>query len=310
MKIEKYNESHLRVFASRDVLYGIKDFFTFKAPGYQFSPKFKQKIWDGNVSLFNIQTNKLPVGLHDLLLQYAERVEEEVEYIPNQNYKNFEPENIDYDEFLEFVKGLNLSDKKGDPITAKPYQISAAYSALNNRRMTLSMPTGSGKSLTIYIIIRWMIKHEMRTVLLVPSISLVKQMVSDFIEYSLLNGFNVDEYTNLLYNGQEKDFGSFILVSTWQSMSKMIKTSYGVKALNSYDCMIVDEAHTAKGTEFQKILELATEISFRIGTTGTVDNKKINELMIVGGLGPINKIITTKELMDEGHLSDMEIKAL
>lgn len=311
MKIEKINESFLRVFGSRDCIAGIKDFFTFKVPGYQFSPKFKQKLWDGNISLYNMQTNKLPIGLHQLLLQYAERVGEEVSYLPiDDRHTPIENDLIDFQEFSDFVESLNISNGKGEPIKAKSYQISAAWDAVQHRRLVLQMPTGSGKSLTIYIIIRWLMSQEKRTILLVPSISLVKQMLSDFVEYSILNGFDIDTATRLLYTGQEKDFTAPILISTWQSVSKLAKTSYGHKAINSYDAIIVDEAHTAKGKELQSILEMATEVPYKIGTTGTIDNQKINELMIVGAIGPIKKIITTKELMDDGHLSDMIIKPL
>jgi len=66
IEIEKFNESFLRVFGDRDVLQEIKDFFTFKAPGYKYHPKYKARLWDGNISLFNMQTNKLPHGFRGL----------------------------------------------------------------------------------------------------------------------------------------------------------------------------------------------------------------------------------------------------
>lgn len=310
MKIEKFNESYLRVFADRNILEEVKSFFTFKAPGYQWHPKYKAKLWNGDISLFSPQTNKLPLGLHNLLLQYAEKAEVDVEYIENDAYTPIFPEDVSYEDVLTFIDGLQLSNAAGEPITPKDYQIEAVYESLVNRRVTLSMPTGSGKSLTIYIIIRWLIAHEKRACLLVPSIGLVKQMISDFIEYSTLNGFDVDEFTTLLYSGQERDFSPPILISTWQTLSKMIKQTHGVKVVNSYDAIVVDEAHTAKGQELQKILELATEVPYKIGTTGTVDKEKVNELTIVGSLGPIKRIVTTKELMDRGALSDMLIKGI
>ena len=308
--VEKYNESHIRVFAERDIQVEIKEFFTFKAPGYRWSPKFKAKLWDGNISLYNMQTNKLPTGLFELLKVFASKIDEELVVKENPKYASiYDDDTIEYDDVLEFATSLNLSDSKGNPITAKDYQIEAVYESLKKKRIALSMPTGSGKSLTIYIIIRWLLAKDKRTCLLVPNIGLVKQMISDFMEYSLLNGFDIDEATTLLYSGQERNFNPPVLISTWQTMSKMIKLSYGAEALNSYDCIICDEAHTAKGTEMQKILDMSTDIAYRIGTTGTIDKEKINELMIVGALGPVKKIITTKELMDAGSLSQMKINS-
>lgn len=306
MKIEKINESHLRVYASREVQQEIKDFFTFKAPGYRFHPKYKAKLWDGNISLYNMQTCKLPLGLHDLLISYAEKTECDVEYIGDP----IEEDDISLSEIQEFVSSLKLSNGAGEPIEAKDYQIEAVWKSLRKRRLCLSMPTGSGKSLTIYIIIRWLLAHEKRICLIVPSQSLVRQMLSDFIEYSIINEFEIEKFSNLLYSGQEKNFEPPILISTWQSLAKMVKLKHGVTVINSYDAIIVDEAHTAKGTELQKILELADDVPYKIGTTGTVDKEKISELTIIGSMGPVEKIITTKELMDAGSLSNMIIKSV
>ncbi|HET8688834.1 MAG TPA: DEAD/DEAH box helicase family protein [Methanosarcina sp.] len=310
MKIEKFDESFIRVSATSDIQQGIRDFFTFKAPGYKFNPRFKAKLWNGDISLYDTRTNKLPIGLLDLLKQYAERVEEDIEIIPNQHYTDLAPDYINFDEFASFVEELNLSNDKGERITATDYQIDAAYEALCQRRLVLEMPTGSGKSLTIYIIIRYLMELDKRISLVVPSISLVKQMISDFMEYSILNGFDIDYVTTLLYSGQERNFENPLLISTWQTLSKMIKTSYGFKALNSYDAIIVDEAHVAKGVELQKVLAGATSVPYKIGMTGTIDKQKINELTIIGSLGPIRKVVTTRELMDRGNLSSMVIRGL
>lgn len=310
MRVEKFDESFVRVFAPSDVQAGIKDFFTFKAPGYRWHPKFKAKLWDGNISMYSMQTNKLPLGLLELLTVYAEKAGEEIELVNNPACVPLEPEEIDFDEFCEFVESLKVTNSKGERIQPKEYQIDAAYQALCNRRLTLSMPTGSGKSLTIYIIIRYLISQEKRACLLVPSISLVRQMISDFVDYSIENQFDIDANATMLYSGQERDFTKSILISTWQTMSKLVKLSYGTKALNSYDAIIVDEAHTAKGKELQTILERASEVPYKIGTTGTVDKEKVNELTIVGSLGPIRKIVTTRELMDSKDLSDMVIRGI
>jgi superfamily II DNA or RNA helicase len=48
----------------------------------------------------------------------------------------------------------------------------------------------------------------------------------------------------------------------------------------------------------------------RIGTTGTLDDSKINELSLRGLMGPTYKVISTKELMDAGQISKLKIKCL
>lgn len=310
IEIEKFNESFLRVFGDRDVLQEIKDFFTFKAPGYKYHPKYKARLWDGNISLFNMQTNKLPHGLLELLKVYCQRSQVEYKLVEKSDVSPFDPEPITLEAFEFFVSSLKIA-KGGEAIDPYPYQVEAAFKAIKFRRMTLEMPTGSGKSLTIYLIIRWMMKEGLRTKLIVPSISLTKQMVSDFMEYSELDEtFDVDEACAILFSGQEKNFNTSLLVSTWQSLAKFVKDSKGIAVLNSYDCIIVDEAHSAKGVELQKILEACVNVPWKIGTTGTIDKEKVNELTIIGALGPKEVIKTTRELIDEGKLAGLIIKPI
>lgn len=308
IEVEKFNESFARVYGSRDILQEVKDFFTFKAPGYQWHPKYKARLWDGNISLFNMGTNKLPLGLLELLKTYCTRSGVDFSLKVNPNYTPLEADRITLEEFSAFVATIPLA-KGGERIEAHSYQVEAAWKAIKNRRIALEMPTGSGKSLTIYLIIRYMLANEMRSILVVPSISLTKQMISDFIEYSALDSFDIDKVSTLLFSGQEKNFDVPLLISTWQSLMGFSKEANGLRILNSYHCIIVDEAHTAKGVELQKILEACTEVPYKIGTTGTLDKEKVNELTIIGSLGPKEVIKTTRELIDEGKLSQMLIKA-
>ena len=57
-------------------------------------------------------------------------------------------------------------------------------------------------------------------------------------------------------------------------------------------------------------MEKFIKTSWRTGTTGTIDNNKINELSLIGLMGPIYKVISTKQLMDAGQVTSLKIKAL
>ena len=41
----------------------LSDFFTFKVPGFQFMPSYRNKMWDGNIRLFNRRNRQLYAGL-------------------------------------------------------------------------------------------------------------------------------------------------------------------------------------------------------------------------------------------------------
>ena len=53
-----------------------------------------------------------------------------------------------------------------------------------------------------------------------------------------------------------------------------------------------------------------TKAKYRIGTTGTLDGTKTHRLVLEGLFGQVHKVTTTKELMDQNHLADFEIKCL
>jgi superfamily II DNA or RNA helicase len=54
-------------------------------------------------------------------------------------------------------------------------------------------------------------------------------------------------------------------------------------------------------------MEKMDNIRYRIGTTGTLDNKKVHRLVLEGMFGPVHKVTTTKALMDSGRLSNLNI---
>jgi superfamily II DNA or RNA helicase len=84
----------------------------------------------------------------------------------------------------------------------------------------------------------------------------------------------------------------------------------GLKVMSQYNAVFFDECHQAKATESTAILEKCRNASYRIGTTGTLDNQKIHQLQIEGYLGPVHKVITTKELMDSGQVSQLDIRCM
>ena len=57
-------------------------------------------------------------------------------------------------------------------------------------------------------------------------------------------------------------------------------------------------------------MERMQHVKYRIGTTGTIDNKKINQLTLEGLFGPVHRVTTTKELMDDGKVVPIDINCL
>lgn len=312
LRIIKENESWIKLSTNnRGDLYEIREYFSFKIDGAKWHPKVKAGLWDGVISLIDLRTNRLPCGLLDELVKFCKK--RNIEYsneVVREDRTHLIPE------IEKFCKGLqpcayDSETRSPVPITHYDYQVKAVITALVNKRRTLLSATSSGKSLIIYSAIRWILEKELtepgeKILLIVPTVSLVDQMYSDFNEYSLNNGFDVEENVHKIYGGQSKGANKPIYISTWQSLQKMDENY-----LSQFRCIVGDEAHGINEvSHFGKIGERCINADFRIGTTGSIKDMKLNEWVLTGILGDIERIITNKELIDAGHAAKLQVECL
>lgn len=301
IQVEKYNEVYIRLFSDASTEMELSRFFSFKVPGYQFMPKFKARLWDGNLYLYSLQTKLVYSGLIEYVKEFARLNDCEIDISEGIIYN----ERISPEEVEIFTKNLNLSSRNV-PIEIRDYQLEAIHKAINVRRVLLQSPTASGKSAIIYTLIRWFVERDMKILIITPTTSLVEQLYSDFEDYSSSNDWQVKDNCQKLYSGFTKEFTSNILTSTWQSIFKLPKNWF-----NQFDVVICDEAHLAKGASITSMFEKMTDISYRIGTTGTIDNKaQINQLQLEGIMGPLHQVITTRKLMDTNKIVQLDIKCI
>ena len=300
IKVEKFDEAYIRLFSDMGTEQELSEFFTFEVPGAKYMPLFKAKLWDGKIRLYNLQTKKLYSGLIEYVKEFSSLNDCELEIADNISYDM----NISIEQISEFAKSINPCSK-GEPIEIRDYQIEAVHKALNNCKTILLSPTASGKSFIIYTMLRWFLNKDLKCIIIVPTTSLVEQLYSDFEDYSTANGWETSKNCQKLYSGLTKDFKSNILITTWQSTYKLPKDW-----CNQFDVVIADEAHLAKAASMTSMFEKMTDIKYRIGTTGTIDNEKINQLQLEGIMGPIHRVITTKQLMDSNRVVNLDIKCV
>jgi superfamily II DNA or RNA helicase len=306
---KQFNETHMKVFCDD---YGVElelqEFFTFMVPGAKFTPKFKAKIWDGKIKLYNIQNKKLYKGLLQVAIKFCRDRNYKFEIDETLNPKS----NISEEKITEYIDNLKLASK-GNQLEVRDYQYDAVINMLKTKRNIIISPTSSGKSMMIYSKMRYHLdKFGHRVLIVVPTTMLVEQLFSDFKDYSGINGWDVESNIQMLYSGKEKLFDKNVMISTWQSLHAMLKKQphYFNELVSNVDAMIMDEAHQYKASAVLETMEKFTFTEWKTGTTGTIDNSKINELSLIGLIGPIHKIITTKELMDRGQVTELKIKAL
>ncbi|NBP57497.1 DEAD/DEAH box helicase [bacterium] len=294
--ISKKNEVYLQVEAEPNVYYELRDAFQFEVPNAKFSPAYRNKWWDGRIYMFNVNTREIYVGLLDRVIQFCKNHDYTYEFKDNKYYGL--PFEINPDISLEGVKDYVSSISKYTP---RDYQITGVYEALKYNRKVIVSPTGSGKSLMIYSIIRYFQNKKKKTLIIVPTTSLVSQLFKDFIDY----GWDAEEHCHMIYSGREKESDKEVYISTWQSLFKMPKTYF-----QKFDTVIVDECHGARAKSLTSIVSSLTDAKYRFGFTGTLDGIEVNKLVLEGLFGPSYKIIRTDELMEKGHVAQLDIKVL
>ena len=174
------------------------------------------------------------------------------------------------------------------------------YAIRNNRSLLLS-PTASGKSLIIYILSVWYAsKTESNILILVPTTSLVEQMHSDFVDY----GFK-ESMMQKIYQGHSKNITKPITISTWQSVYKMQK-----KWFDQFSTILGDEVHIFKSKSLTGIMNKMVNCKYRHGFTGTLDGTQTHRLVLEGLFGSVNKVTTTKELMDSDTLAKLKVECI
>jgi len=293
ISIEKYSEVYIKVHCEQDIARELSEYFTFAVPGARFSPAYKRRVWDSKIRLFSTATHLVYAGLREHVENFCKEREYEITY---HEGSDFGDQNISLAEVEKFCKKLKLPTNK----TPRDYQLEAFTHAVRKKRALLLSPTASGKSLIIYLLCRLYESKKKKVLIVVPTTSLVHQMASDFEDYGLVKG-----KVHKIFSGQEKDTDQPFVVTTWQSIYKLPKEWF-----EQYHCVIGDEAHLFKAKCLTDILTKLVDCPYRFGFTGTLDGSQTHELVLQGLFGTTRRVTTTAELIEQKHLSELNIRAI
>ena len=298
LSIKKKNEVYITIQSPEEHVHReLSDYFTFEVPEAKFLKKNpRYKYWDGTIRLYSPGTGELYHGLMKHVQLWADEKQYNVEYEKNDWYGDVEDDN----KFVSPAGVKHFMDKVCN-IKPRPYQYKAVYEALKYNRKLLLSPTGSGKSLMIYSIVRYYSATAKKILIVVPTTSLVEQMVNDFISY----GWNADDFVHKIYSGKDKNTDKPIIISTWQSIYKFPKRYF-----DDIDCVIGDEAHLFKSKSLTGIMTKLHNAKYRFGFTGTLDGSKTHKWVLEGLFGDCERVTKTDDLIKEGYLSKFRIKVL
>ena len=296
--LKKKNEVYVTVHSDEEYVHReLSDYFTFEVPEAKYLKKNpRYKYWDGTIRLYSPSTGALYHGLVDHLQTWANEKQYSVQYEKNDWYGDI----VDDNKFVS-LPAVKVFMDKISKIKPRDYQYRAVYEALKNNRRLLLSPTGSGKSLMIYSIVRYYTATAKKILIVVPTTSLVEQMVNDFISY----GWNADDFVHKIYGGKDKNTDKNIIISTWQSIYKFPKRYF-----DDIDCVIGDEAHLFKSKSLTGIMTKLHNAKYRFGFTGTLDGSKTHKWVLEGLFGSYEQVTKTEELIKSGYLSKFRIKVL
>lgn len=296
--ISKKNEVYLKIRCEPHILYELAPYFQFQVENAKYMRSNRYKGWNGVINLLNVQTKEIYVGLLDRLIEKILAHDYTYEFEESSYY------GLPYEE-EEMISLGGVKDYMERIISSKfelrNYQIDAVYQALRHKRKLLVSPTSSGKSICIYSISRYYVEKGLRVLIIVPRTSLCSQLSKDFDDY----GWNSDDIVHQIYSGYEKSSNKPVVISTYQSLSKLEKSYF-----NQYDVVIVDECHASVSSSITGILNKMCDTKYRFGFTGTTQPEKVHIWTLEGLFSPIYKVIRTNELMEKGNIAKLQIKVI
>lgn len=211
-----------------------------------------------------------------------------------------------FDEFKNIVDSWNLK------FTPRPYQYESAYKILQWNRSLSELATRAGKTLIAYIVFRYAMEYMgmKRILMVVPSISLVKQGYNDFSEYA--------EFfkTECIWAGGKLVESSNLTIGTFQSLIKFLdrrSKKYNPKFFDGYDCVFVDEVHRANAEQTKTIItqDFMKDVKIAFGMTGTLPkDHTIPHYCLRSLIGAKIQTIKPIELMNAGYISKIQINQI
>jgi len=298
--ISKKNEVYIKLECESHILHELAPHFTFSVESAKFMPQYRGKGWNGEIRLLSTATGEVYAGLLDRVIAKIKNYGYTYEFVDNKYYGL--PFEINEEISLEGVKGYMNYIGKFSPYD---YQINTVYECLRYNRKTVVSATSSGKSFMIYAVIRYYVSKGLNCLVVFPTTSLIHQMIKDWSEY----GWDTDQYCHMIYSGQEKKTDKLVTLSTWQSIHKLERSFF-----EDYDCVVVDECHGCKSKSLIDIMKKSHNAKYRFGFTGTLSNgskdSQTHEWVISGLFGPPYKAVGTKELIEKGRASKLDIHCL
>ena len=278
--------------------------FKYEIPGARYLPAVRLGRWDGKVPYFNLGGTTYINLLPDILPELESRGYD-IEVDDVRDYRTtFEFDKVTESTFADIAwpKGHPAA---GEPIVLRDYQIEIINRFLENPQCIQEVATGAGKTI-MTAALSASVEQYGRTIVIVPSKSLVTQTEADYVNMGLDVG--------VLF-GDRKEYTRKHTICTWQSLNALLKNTRNYEAdvtiqefVEDVVCVMVDEAHSAKADALKSLLTTVfARIPIRWGLTGTIPKEDFAFQALNCCIGPVVGRLSASELQEAGHLSNCHV---
>lgn len=252
------------------LLQALVEVYSFKEPGHQYSPRYRQRRWDGTTK-FITPAGYFRTGLLNDVLNTLQKIDCTPKVIYEEEYD------------------LDTSDYNIEGFTLYDYQDVLVSRALEAKRGVIKSPTGSGKTLIMASMLKALQGHK--GVILFNAKQLLRQSYEFFTNACGLSNVG-------LSFGDGYIFGDIILC-TVQSIETILDTH-----LQESQFLMVDECHEfANGKVTLPAIQSFPNAGYRFGFTATLPSDPIPRNNLYGAFGPVIEQHTTLDLVDRGTLT-------
>ena len=274
-------------------------------PHAKHTPNYKLGRWDGWIRFFSVGGVTYVNLLEEIMPIVVDRGYS-VSMVDNRKKFDFDVPDVDAD-FFSHRKWPSGHGAAGQPVVLRDYQVNAVNAFLGSTSAVQVIATGAGKTLITAALsasVERSYPDAGRTIVIVPSKSLVEQTLADYLNLGLDAG---------PFYGDSKDWGRRHTICTWQSLNSLWngKKDGGEEMqefIKGVTAVIVDECHQAKAAVLKNMLTKPfAEIPIRWGLTGTLPKTRDGKLNILASIGDKVGHMTAKRLQRKKVLAECDV---
>jgi len=270
----------------------IRDHLTILDPNRFFKESYKKGYWDGRFVLYDRKSNKFLTGLLSYVCAKIDRV-------TNGLVENFIKYEI-IDTRVE-LKPMNSSWELPG-VEMREYQVDAIKAVINSPikgRGTIHAAVNAGKTEIFAALANY---YGRKTLMITPNYSpLAVQTYERFKKRGLEN--------TSIYRESEDALDSAIVVSNIQLLHA--RKDKLKEFFESVEVLLIDEVHAAEADSYKGVILACENAYIKIGASGSpYRGDTYGDLLLIGLVGHIIYKISSKELMDKGFSSSVDVAFL